>query len=77
MKGKKGLYQNYYYKDLLVYDGWVDIPETLLYKIEYKNQFSTKQSKYGSFDKKQYDEVLDYFLEKDIQPIINTYKPIF
>ncbi|HSH52530.1 MAG TPA: LPD29 domain-containing protein, partial [Bacteroidales bacterium] len=45
MKGKKGLYQNYYYKDLLVYDGWVDIPETLLYKIEYKNQFSTKQSK--------------------------------
>jgi len=76
---KRGLYSKYFYRDVLIYDGWVDYPESLMweYTENGENGVYTRHTKFLSCDKKQYDVIIDYFKEKGIKPIINTYKPIF
>jgi hypothetical protein len=74
---KHGLYYKYFYSDMLVYDGWIDIPKTVLYDIKEQNGFIVTSGKYSSYDKKAYDAIIDYLLEQNIKPIVNTYKPIF
>lgn len=76
-EGKKKLFYNHFYSTLLVYKGWYNLPETVLHHVEEKNGYRTTRSKYGSCDKKQYDEILNYFKQNNIDPIVNTYKPIF
>lgn len=76
-KGKRGLYSTNLHDDVLIYNGWVSIPETLLYDTGTGNGFSYTRTKFGSYDKEQYNLIIDYLQEKEITPIINTIKPIF
>lgn len=74
---KKGLYYKWFYGDIIIYNGWYDLPDTVLFDISYKEYCITQKSKWVSFDKKQYDAILEYFAEQGLKPIINTYKPHF
>lgn len=74
---KKGLYYKWFYGDVIIYNGWYDLPDTVLFDISYKEHCITQKSKWVSFDRKQYDAILEYFAEQGLKPIINTYKPQF
>lgn len=74
---KKGLYYKWFYGDAIIYNGWYDLPDTVLFDTSYKEHCITQKSKWASFDRKQYDAILEYFAEHGIKPIINTYKPVF
>lgn len=74
---KKGLYYKWFYGDVIIYNGWYDLPDTVLFDISYKEHCITQKSKWTSFDRKQYDAILEYFAEQGLKPIINTYKPVF
>lgn len=77
-QGKRKQYYNYHYSTILVYDGWLELPEEVLHEVVSDNgNIRMTKTKYGSCDKKQYDEIINYFIEQGIKPIINTYKPIF
>lgn len=76
---KKNLYYRWLYRDVLIYDGWFELPENVLFE-EVKSNISGvvyKKTKYLSCDNRQYNAVLEYFASKGIKPIINTYKPQF
>ena len=74
-EGKRKLHYNYFYSDILVYDGWLSLPTEVLNTVEQTGTGVTiTRSKYLSCDKKQYDEILNHFA---VKPIINTYKPVF
>lgn len=75
---KRNLYYRYLYRDVLIYNGWLELPENILFEITDKeNGVVCKKSRYLSCDKKQYDAIIEYFKDQGISPIINTYKPIF
>lgn len=74
---KRKLYYKYFYSDMLVYNGWLDLPETILHTKEISNDFVITKTKYLSCDKRQYDAILEHFEAQGQKPIINTYKPIF
>lgn len=74
---KKGLYYKWFYGDVIIYNGWYDLPDTVLFDISCKEHCITQKSKWASFDRKQYDAILEYFAEQGLKPIINTYKPVF
>lgn len=74
---KKGLYYKWFYGDVIIYNGWYDLPDTVLFDISYKEHYITQKSKWALFDRKQYDAILEYFAEQGLKPIINTYKPVF
>lgn len=78
-KDKRKDYCTYLYNNIIIYNGWLDIPENLFWEEDAKTDGSIfiKRSKYASCDRKQYDVILNYFAEHGIKPIINTYKPIF
>ena len=75
---KKGLYYKWFYGDVIIYNGWYDLPDTVLFDISYKEHCITQKSKWASFDRKQYDAILEYFAEQGLKPIINndvTHRP--
>lgn len=79
---KRNLYYNWYYngKKLLIFDGWFDIPESLLWEeviSDSPNVMSMRKTRFTSCDPQQFDVILDYFDSIGIRPIINTYKPQF
>jgi hypothetical protein len=77
-QNKRSLYYKYFHADMLVYNGWLDLPETVLNTVEKTGTgMIMTRSKYLSCDKNQYDEVINYFITAGLKPIINTYKPIF
>ncbi|PKR82884.1 LPD29 domain-containing protein [Heyndrickxia camelliae] len=76
-ENKRKLHYKHFYSTLLVYKGWLSLPETVLHNIEERDGMRITSSKYHSCDNKQYDEILNYFEEQEIKPIINTYKPRF
>lgn len=76
-EGKRRLHYKYFYSSMLVYKGWHSLSEDVLHHVEEKNGMRITRSKYHSCDNKQYDEILNYFKEQGIKPIINTYKPQF
>ena len=76
-QNKRKQYYKYFYSTLLIYNGWVELPKTVLNEIEQTNDFIITKSKYGSCDNVQYDEILNYFESTGQKPIINTYKPSF
>lgn len=71
----------YLHGGVLIYDGYVDFPEDLLFTIGEKtigeHKVVTKMSKYGSCDHRQITDVLEYFGKQNIKPIVNTYQPEF
>ncbi len=75
---KRNLHYMWIYRDILIYDGWLDaFPEELFYTIERKDHVTTKMSKFMSFDHAQYDVALEYFKGKGAKLLVNTYKPAF
>lgn len=74
---KRKLHYKYFYSTMLVYKGWVTLPKSVLHEEEHRNGFTITKSKYHSCDNRQYDEILDYFEQQDLKPVINTYKPRF
>jgi hypothetical protein len=76
-EGKRKLYYNYYHNELLIYRGWLDLPDTVLHEIEERNGMKITRSKYHMTDHRQYDEIIKYFEQQGLMPIVNTYKPIF
>ena len=74
---KRGLYYSWYHGEVIVYNGWLTVPDTVLYEVEETEHFVSKKSRWASCDRKQYDAILEYFAEQNIKPIINTYKPQF
>lgn len=74
---KRKLHYSYFYSTLVVYKGHHHLPQTVLNEVEENGAFRTVKSKYHSCDKKQYDEILNYFNQSNIKPVINTYKPQF
>ncbi|AVM24293.1 LPD29 domain-containing protein [Bacillus pumilus] len=73
-QNKRKLYCTHFYSDLLIYEGWQDLPENVLNNVTESKGFMTLSSKYLSCDKQQFDEVLDYFEKQNLKPIINTYR---
>lgn len=74
---KRNDYYMYLYGDMLVYKGWIDVPETLLYDVSYGEGYVTKHSKFLSCDTVQYDAALDYFKEIGYYPVVNSYNYFF
>ena len=76
---KRGLYYNWFYRDMLVIDGWYTLPESVLWETEHNaiTGVTVKHSRFMSCDRKQYDASLEHFKSLNIEPIINTYKPQF
>lgn len=78
IKGKKGLYStNVHGKDIVIYKGWIDIPTSVLYEDTSNGNFNGTATKYGSYDERAISDIMSYLQEKNILPIINTFKPIF
>ena len=78
VKGKRGLYStNVHDKDIVIYKGWIDIPTSVLYEDTSNGKFTGMATKYGSYDKQAISDIVSYLQEKNILPIINTYKPVF
>lgn len=75
-EGKRKMYYNYFYGEILLYDGWLTIPESLLWETKEGEYFTSKMTKFGSFDKQQYTVVMEYLLQQGYKPLINTVKPI-
>lgn len=78
-ENKRKLYYNWFYRDMLVFDGWYELPENVLWeKVECSTPGMTaRKSRFLSCDNKQYDVILDYFKSQNVKPIINTYNPQF
>lgn len=78
VKGKKGLYStNVHDKDIVIYRNWIDIPTSVLYEDTSNGNFNGMATKYGSYDTKALDAIINYLSNKNILPTINTYKPVF
>ena len=77
-QGKRKLYFNHWYGNILVYNGWLDLPVSVLHTVERTGTGTTiTRTKYSSCDRQQYDAILSYFAETGIKPLVNTYKPTF
>jgi hypothetical protein len=74
-ENKRNLHYKHFYSTLLVFKGWHSLPDNVLNNVEERNGFIVTSSKFHSCDNKQYDEILNYFQENGISPIVNTYKP--
>ena len=64
-RNKRKLYEQYYYKQLIIVNEWVELPEELLHNVEYSNGFKTTSTKYLSCDKEMLKVTLDYLRSID------------
>ena len=76
-EGKRKQYYNYFYDKMLVFNGWVELPKTVLHNVEESSGMIITTGKFSSCDSNQYNEIINYFEYQGIKPIINTYKPTF
>ena len=77
-EGKRNDYYQNLYKEVIIYDGWVDIPRELFWEsVPSASGLHCERTKFLSCDRGQFDVVLDHFKKQGIKPIINTYKPLF
>lgn len=58
---------------VLIYRGWFDLPKSVLYEATDGGIIT----KYGSYDDKSLDDIINYYESIGQLPVINTYKPIF
>ena len=78
IKNKRGLYSTIIENDkILIYRTWVDIPQSVLYEDTSSDHVAGSITKYGSYDTKALDAIINYLSGKNILPVINTYKPVF
>lgn len=71
----RGLYACKISSDCIIVPSWINLPKELFY--ENVEGSMLEKTVYYSFDKKQLDVVLDYLKSRGVEPIINTYKPVF
>lgn len=75
---KRSLYSTWFYRDALIYDGWLnDLPEDLLHDVEMRGNVRITRTKYTSFDYAQYDVVMNHYKDQSAKLLINSYKPSF
>lgn len=77
VKGKKGLYSMTLKDEILMYADWVEVPASVLYRDTSNKYFTGSETLFGSYDKNALGTIMDHLQEKNILPILNTYKPIF
>lgn len=66
------------YRDVLIFDGWHNVSEDLLWEtIDRDNGVTIHKSRFMSCDHAQYDVILEYFKNNGIKPLVNTYNPQF
>ena len=77
--GRRGLYEANLHTPFLIYFGYVQIPEDVLWeKMESSTPGVTcKKTRFLSCDRRQYDAVIERFKAEGVFPLVNTYKPIF
>lgn len=76
-ENKRGVYGLNLHSEFILIPGYVEIPEDLLWETIYSNGMVCRKSRYLSCDRKQLDSVLDYFVANGMEPVVNTYKPVF
>lgn len=75
---KRNDYYKWLYGEVLIYDGWLEVPEELLWEtIPSSTGLVCKKSRFLSCDKKQYEVIMNHFASVGKKPIINTIKPMF
>lgn len=75
---KRNDYYIWLYREVIILDGWVELPEDVLWEtIRKDNGIVISKSRFMSCDHTQYAAVLEYFKNNGIKPRINTYKPQF
>lgn len=74
---KRNDYYKWFYNEVIIVDGWVDLPESLLWETSVSNGMVCKKTKFLSCDRKQYDVILEYLKEQNANVLVNTYKPQF
>ncbi len=77
-ENKRSDYYKWLYGDVLIYDGWMEVPEELLWEtFSSPSGLACRKTRFLSCDKKQYDVIIDHFASIGKMPLINTYRPIF
>ena len=66
-------YYVWFYRDVIIFDGWQEVPENLLWETVESNGLTVKKTIYHSCDMAQYDAVLNYFAERGIKPIVDNH----
>jgi hypothetical protein len=74
---KRQLNYKYFHSTLLVFKGWHSLPDTVLNTVEENGIYRVTSSKYHSCDHRQYDEILSYFEQQGVRPIVNTHNNLF
>lgn len=74
---KRSDYKMPLYNKVLIYKGWFDIDKSVLYDIKTDGVMTSFKSKYSMCDDRQLEDVLNHLKNQGIEPVINTYKPIF
>lgn len=74
---KRQDYYKYLHGGVLLFGGYLDVPEDVLYTVQEQtignHKIVTKMSKYHSCDRRQITDILDYFDRLGIRPLVNTY----
>ena len=71
-------YYTWLYRDVIIFSGWIEVPEDLLYEtIKKEGDVIIRKSRFTSCDNTQYDIILEYFKNNGIKPVVNTYKTQF
>lgn len=69
---KRSDYYQWLHGEILIYEGYLELPDDILYEVSEHGNFVTKKSRYSSFDHAQYDAVINYFRNLGLEPLINT-----
>lgn len=79
VNNKRGLYTTTINNkdNVLIYRGWQEIPQNLLYEDTSNENFRGTATLFGSYDTKAMDVIIEYLQEKNILPAVSTYKPVF
>lgn len=75
---KRNDYYTWFYREVLIFNGWLEVPEDVLWEtVRENNGMTIRKSRFMSCDHTQYDAILEYFKNNGIKPVVNTYKPQF
>lgn len=72
---KRTVYGFWFYnnKNLVIYDGWLNYKESVLYNITEHNGYTTKSSKFSSCDNNSLIAIVKSFNQKPIYTLIHNY----
>lgn len=74
-ENKRSLYYKWFHGDLVIADGWQELPENILWDVRTtEDGVTTKMSRFLSCDENQYSVILDYLKSQHIKILVNTRK---